>query len=304
MLKYNLIMDQNSNMGGFSPMPEQQGVPPMMGAENSMQGINNQAAMNMAGEALAMPQQQMMMPAPGMPGAQQAPMVPSNLPGQQAAMAYPEKKNSTLIETIILVVVCLIAAAAIVFAVINFMNYNEVKNNADSDKQIAVAEAKKEQQEIDNVKFEDQLKLPNNHFTGPSDYGSLGFEYPKTWSVYIESDGLNNSDFVSYFSPTQVNPVKSDDSRYALRFSILNRQFDAVVKDYEKLVENNELRESTFNGDGQRISGIRYEGMLDDEINGVAIVVKVNDKTAIFQTDASVFFNDFDAVMASLRRNS
>lgn len=295
-------MDQNSNMGGFSPMPEQQGVPPMMGVENSMQGMNNQ---NMAMVGGVPPMQQApMMPTPGMPGTQQAPMVPQNLPGQQTAVAFPEKKNSTLIETIILVVVCIIAAVAIVFAVINFMQYNELKNNADSEKEIAVAEAKKDQQEIDNLKFEDQLKLPNNPFTGPSDYGSLSFEYPKTWSVYVESDGLNNSDFVSYFAPSQINPVGSEDSRYALRFYILNRQFNDVVKDYEKLASDNGLSQSTFNGDNNRISGIRYEGSISDEIDGVVIVTKVNDKTAIFQTDAKVYMDDFNKLISSLRRNS
>lgn len=295
-------MDQNSNMGGFSPMPEQQGVPPMMGVENSMQGMNNQ---NMAMVGGVPPMQQTpMMPTPGMPGTQQAPMVPQNLPGQQTAVAFPEKKNSTLIETIILVVVCIIAAVAIVFAVINFMQYNELKNNADSEKEIAVAEAKKDQQEIDNLKFEDQLKLPNNPFTGPSDYGSLSFEYPKTWSVYVESDGLNNSDFVSYFAPSQINPVGSEDSRYALRFYILNRQFNDVVKDYERLASDNGLSQSTFNGDNNRISGIRYEGSISDEIDGVVIVTKVNDKTAIFQTDAKVYMDDFNKLISSLRRNS
>jgi hypothetical protein len=184
------------------------------------------------------------------------------------------------------------------------MQYNELKNNADSEKEIAVAEAKKDQQEIDNLKFEDQLKLPNNPFTGPSDYGSLSFEYPKTWSVYVESDGLNNSDFVSYFAPSQINPVGSEDSRYALRFSILNRQFNDVVKDYERLASDNGLSQSTFNGDNNRISGIRYEGSISDEIDGVVIVTKVNDKTAIFQTDAKVYMDDFNKLISSLRRNS
>lgn len=308
-------MDQNSNMGGFAPMPGQEGMggndtvvmptglqdasaaaPVMAGAapmNNTMPNPVAAPAPAMAQQAPAMPG----MPAPGMPGVQ-AP-VPAS-----ATAGLPEKKNTTLIETIILVIVCLIAAAAIVFAVIFFMQYNELKTNYDSEKGLAVADAVKAQEDADNARFAEESKLPYYNFTGPSDYGSISFQYPKTWSVYVDSDGTNNSDYKAYFRPAQVDPIKDKNSRYALRFSILNRQYDTVQKTYQTKVNSGKMTSSIFNADNNRITGIRYEGEIEKDINGIVVLVKVNDKTAVFQMDADVYRTDFETLLQGLRRNS
>lgn len=314
-------MDQNSNMGGFAPMPGQEGMggndtvvmptglqdasaaaPVMAGAAP----MNNTMPNPMAAPAPAMAQQQ----APAMPGMSAPGMPAPAMPGMQtpvsaaATAGMPAKKNTTLIETIILVVVCLIAAAAIVFAVIYFMKFNELNTDFESKKNLEVAKAVKEQEDKDNASFAEREKLPYYSFTGPSDYGSISFQYPKTWSVYVDSDGTNNSDFKAYFRPSQVDPLKNKDSRYALRFSILNRQYDTVQKSYQSKVAGGKMTANVFNADNNNITGIRYEGEIEKNINGVVVLVKVNDKTAVFQMDAEVYRTDFETLLQGLRRNS
>ncbi|MCQ2570663.1 MAG: hypothetical protein MJ154_00195 [Candidatus Saccharibacteria bacterium] len=316
-------MDQNSNMGGFAPMPGQNGmgsndtvimpdgfqqatptVAPMPGAAPMTNTMPNPAAQTAAPAMAAPTMPSPAMPAPAMPG-MPAPNMPIGPAVPASATAgLPAKKDTTLIETIILIVVCLIAAAAIVFAVIFFMQYNELKANYDSDKGLAVAEAVKIQEDADNASFAEREKLPFYSFTGPSDYGSISFQYPKTWNVYVESDGSNNSDFKAYFKPTQVDPIKNKDSRYALRFSILDRQYTSVQSSYESKVKNGKMTSSMFNADENRISGIKYEGEIEKDMNGIVVLIKVNDKTAIFQMDADVYRTDFETLLQGLRRNS
>ena len=278
-------MDQNSNMGGFSPMPGQNG---MNGGAMPMGQPAPMAAPGMGGMPMSNNVQN-----PMMPGAQVAP--------QAAAGA---KKDNTLVETIILVVVCLIAAAAIVFAVVFFMQYNDLNSNFESQKSAEIAKKVAEQQEIDNAKFAEDEKLPYSKFTGPSDYGSISFEYPKTWSVYVDSDGTNNSDFVAYFHPAQVDPVKDENSRYSLRFSILNQQITTVQAEYDDLLEDGSLTSSVFNADNNKISGTKFVGKINENIQGTVILFKVNDKTAVLQTDATIYQNDFETLVSKLRRNS
>ena len=308
-------MDQNSNMGGFAPMPGQEGmggndtvVTPtgFQGAQAAAPDLTGAAPMNntmpnpVAAPAPMMAPQQAPampgMPAPGMPGVQ------APIPAAATAGA-PAKKDTTLIETIILVIVCLIAAAAIVFAVIFFMQYNELKTNYDSEKGLAVAEAVKEKEEELQKSFAEQEKLPYYSFTGPSDYGSISFQYPKTWSVYVESDGTNNTDYKAYFRPSQVDPIKDKNSRFALRFSILNRQYDTVLKTYQSKINNGKMTSSAFSA-GDNITGSRLEGEIEKEMNGVIVLVKVNDKTAVFQMDAEVYRSDFETLLQGIRRNS
>ena len=207
-------------------------------------------------------------------------------------------------ETLVLVGVCLIAAVAIVFAVIFFMQYNELKTNYDSDKNLAVSAAVKEQQDKDEATYEERNKLPYASFTGPSDYGSISFEYPKNWSVYVDKDGTKNTDYVAYFAPSEVSPVSDKASRYALRFQILNRQITSVQSAYETKLKNGKLTAKAFTSDDNALSGTWYEGELSDGINGIALLLKVNDKTLIMQTDTSAYRADFELLTSKLRRNS
>lgn len=289
-------MDQGSNMGGFNPMPN------MAGANNGFQAAptGNVPQSNFGGAAPVTPSIPVSpVPAPNQPVT--PPMAPvSTAP---ATNAKPEKKN-TLVETLVLVGVCLVAAVAIVFAVIFFMQYNELKTNYESEKNLAISGAIKEQQDKDAAAEEERAKLPYYSFTGPSDYGSISFEYPKTWSVYVEKDGTGNSDYVAYFQPKQVDPTSSKDSRYALRFQILNRQITTVQTTYESKIKSGKLTSRTFSTDDNALSGTWYEGELSDGIRGVAILLKVNDKTLIVQTDADAYRTDFEVLVKKLRRNS
>lgn len=268
-------------MGGFAPMPGQvpNGAPtaaptPGMPANNMMPGVN--------------------------------PAMPNQTPQAQAtaAAANPGKKDTTMIETIILVVVCIIAAAAIIFAVIFFMQYNQLKTNFDSEVAMKEAAAREEQAEEDTANFAENEKQPFSKFTGPSDFGSIGFEYPKTWSIYVASDGSNNSDYNAYFAPSQVNPIEDEGSRYALRFSIYNQQINNIQQQYDKKIEDGELTSSVFNADNNKISGTKYMGQIDENMQGIVVVFKVNDKTVVMQTDAMVYQQDFETLLTKLRRNS
>jgi hypothetical protein len=288
-------MDQN-NMGGFVAMPGQN---PGFGNNDASAAMPNgvQAAPAAAPGVGAAPNT--------MPGVN--PMAqPQMMPGAVAqAQATDKKANSALVETIVLVVVCLIAAAAIVFAVIFFMQYSDLNSRFETEVATATANAETAQREEDLASFEEEKKLPYSKFTGPSDYGSIGFEFPKTWSVYVASDGSNNSDFVSYFRPSQVDPIESESSRYALRFSILNQQINNVQQEYESKVDDGSLTSSVFNADNNKISGTRYTGKIAEKIDGILVIFKVNDKTVIMQTDsAAVYQKDFDTIISKLRRNS
>ena len=269
-------MDQQQNPGMQQPQPQQPQMPMAAPVPN----------MNMNGGA----------PVINQPGA--APM---------PAPAAPKSGKSTLIETIILVIVCLIAAGAIVVAVIFFMRYNELNETTEAQVNAKVAEEVAKEQEKSTKKIEEERKEPRQEFRGPSDYGSISFKYPKNWSVYVSKDGSNNSDFEAYFQPNRVPPINDQNSRYALRFIIKNRQFDDEAKTYIAKVKNGKLKSQNFTADSEAISGTRYEGEIDNKINGIMIMFKVNDKTAILQTDSVIsadILEEYEKITQSLRRNT
>ena len=73
-----------------------------------------------------------------------------------------------------------------------FMGYSDYKNNSDQKVAAAKVAAKEEQKNADEAEFTEKEKLPTRTYTGPADLGSVSFQYPKTWSVYVakQSSGL------------------------------------------------------------------------------------------------------------------
>lgn len=230
-----------------------------------------------------------------------------NLPSPEKAVESKEDKKrkfNMLVETIILVVVCIVAATAIVFAAIYYMNWKNLKANLEVEK-VAISEsAAKKQKDLDDANFLAKEKEPNMQFAGPSDYGTLSFYYPKTWSLYVSEDGRNNSDYVAYFRPIQVDPIGNRDSRYALRLSIVNRQIGDVQRSYANKVTDGDLAARQFKADDSRVAGTIYEGKISEEIDGEILLIKINDKTAILQADAKIYKQDFEKLIKTLRRNS
>ena len=299
-------MDQNWNNGGGNVMPA-----PNMGADTSSMPNNGMHQPSYAAAQPQMPTQPVTAPVPNMNMGGSAPVL--NQPGitaPQAPVAVAQKEGrNTLVETIILVVVCLIAASAIVAAVIFFMKYNEVSEDMKTKINAEVAQAVAQEQEASAKKIEEAAKEPRQEFRGPTDYGSISFRYPKDWSVYVDKDGSSNSDFMAYFHKGKVPPLSSTTSRYSLRFIIYNRDYVDVVKPFNSKVSSGKLSSSTFEADSKKISGMKYEGEIDNKIEGVFIVFKVNDKTAILQTDCTNATNpeivaEFEKIAASLRRNA
>jgi hypothetical protein len=205
--------------------------------------------------------------------------------------------NGWLITTIGLIVLCLGAIAVAVWA---YMSYTEQKTNVDGKVDVAVITAKKEQADSDEAKFAEREKEPNRQFVGPDDYGRLTFNYPKTWSVYVNKDASIGGTYEAYLNPISV-PAVSASQQYSLRVSIEEKNYDAVIASYDSLVKKGDLRSSAVSVDGN--NGTRFDGSFSKDIRGSAVVYKIRDKTVTLRTDADTFKPDFDALITTVKFN-
>ena len=120
---------------------------------------------------------------------------------QVMKMMEPKKDIAGLVKTVVIVIVSLIAVTFIGLFIWMFVQYNDVQTDVDGQIAAAVAVAKDEQAMEDEAEFLEREKYPYKTFSGPTDYGQLTFEYPKTWSVYVAKDAANGGDFEAYFNP-------------------------------------------------------------------------------------------------------
>lgn len=253
-------------------------------------------------------------PMPGtqpIPGAQMMsaqPISPNGMPMIQQVQApvIPQKDYSGLIKTIAIIILSLVAITFIGLFIWMMMNYQEAQSDLDGKIATAVAEAKDEQaMELEND-FLEREKYPYKTFSGPADYGQLTFEYPKTWSVYVAASASTGGDFNAYFNPIQVDAV-GENTINALRVSILNTSFDEVTAEYQDALEDEDINlsmTSTTIGKNNNITANRYTGTIPNtELNGIIVTFKIRDKTAILQTDSTLFQADFDKLLGTVTFN-
>lgn len=249
-----------------------------------------------------MPPVQPIQPSMGYP--QQA---PNGMPMIQQVQVVPEKKKDIggLIKTIAIVVVSLIAVTFIGLFIWMYMQYNEAQSDLDAKISVAQAEAKDEEAARLEADFLEREKYPYKTFSGPVDYGQLTFEYPKTWSVYIAADAANGGDFEAYLNPIQVDMVSAESTINALRVIVRDESFESVTAEYQKEMER---EDSNLNMETVTVNGVtanRYTGTIPDtELNGIVVVFKIRDKTAILQTDSVLFREDFDKLIGTVTFNA
>ncbi len=217
----------------------------------------------------------------------------------QPGIAPPVKKqNNTLIETIVLVVVSLIAVIFIWLFIQKYIEWDAISTDIDGRVKAAVTLAVSENTQKMEEQFAEREKYPYEEFAGPADYGSLTFEYPKTWSVYVERDAASGGEFRAYLNPQEVLPLSGNNIN-ALRVIIRNESFDSVVKTYDGALKKGDLVLKT-----ETIGGVLsniYTGKLSKDRQGAVMAMKIRDKTILLQTDAETFLEDFYRILETVK---
>lgn len=210
-----------------------------------------------------------------------------------------EKKpvNGWMIATILLIV---IANGLIALSVWLYVNYNEQKTNVDGKVDVAVSTAKKSQFDADTIKFNEREKEPNREFVGPNDYGRVTFNYPKTWSVYINKDANSGGVYEAYLNPITVPPI-STSQQFAVRVVIEQQDYDKAIASYDSLVKKGDLKASSATADGN--NGTRLDGSFTKDIRGSSVIFKIRDKTLTIRSDANTFIDDFNKIISSIKFN-
>jgi hypothetical protein cdivTM_09948 len=242
---------------------------------------------------------------PGIPAANPLNKNYADMTGEErkeASRIAKAKNRIDLMKTVGLIVVSLLAVLFIGLFIWMWVKWNDASTNVKGKVDVAVAEAKNELQTKLESEFEEKEKYPYKVFTGPTDLGELSFEYPKTWSLYVQSSANRGGDYAAYLNPGQVNVVQ-DDTVMALRVSIKGTLFDQAISDFAEKVRSGDMTLSTTVVNGNNVNV--YTGKLDNEYQGIICVFKLRDKTVMLQTDStSVFSDDFYRILKTVKFNS
>lgn len=215
--------------------------------------------------------------------------------------ALQTQKNRSTLWIIITIISALTAVAFIILFIWMYNKWNDADTNVQGQINSAVAIARSEATEKAEREFEEREKNPYKIFSGPADLGSLTFEYPKTWSLYEEEDASTNNDFSAYLNPDKVPPVNSGNP-IALRVMILNESYDNYIQNYQGRVEDGSMTLTVAPVGGANAN--IYKGLLDNDFQGIAAILKIRDKTVVIQTDALLYEAEFNYILSTVSYNS
>jgi hypothetical protein len=210
----------------------------------------------------------------------------------------------------VFLVTSIVFAATTILGLVGYLSataeVDKYKTQTDSIISEAVSTAKVAQKEEDTAHFFEEAKKPYAEYVGLSDFGSIRFNYPKTWSVYNNQFDQNSYEVV--FHPNLV-PVVSEQAAMSLRLSVVNKQYETVLAEYEKFITTGQLRASVINvGQSESFAGyegIRFDGAINETLaDGSIVILKLRDKTILVRTDAVDWASDFDEIILPTFRYS
>jgi len=195
-------------------------------------------------------------------------------------------------------VLLVIAAAA--FGAWAYMSREDFKNNTDQKIEEAVKNAKVLQSSELEKQFAEKEKSPYKVYQGSATYGTLTFDYPKTWSAYVDESNTSNP-INGYFHPNVV-PGANSQATFALRIELVGVAYSQALQQYQSQVKTGGLRAVAYvppklNGVANVQPGTRFEGAITANQQGALLLIKVRDKTLKVYTQSVNFMTDFNNVI-------
>lgn len=205
---------------------------------------------------------------------------------------------NVLLVPLMLMVVLFITAAG--FGYWAWTERQDYKNNSDLKSAAAADVARKEEGISKDKAFAEAEKSPFESFDGPETYGSIRVDYPKTWSVYVESSASRNQPLDVYFNPRIVPSTADRESVYALRIEVVEQSYSKVVDSFTSSVKSGKVTVVPYTlpkVPGE--VGIKVDGnfLTGKENTGSMVVLPLRDKSIKIWTENEQAKADFNNII-------
>ena len=200
--------------------------------------------------------------------------------------------NILLIPFIMLVIFFLGAAG---FGFWAFSQRNHYKNNSDQEVSAAVNQAIASQKKVDAADYAEQAKKPYDTYIGPSAFGNITVNYPKTWSSYVVENERGGNPVSGYFQPGFVPSVSDIDNTFALRVELVQTSYDTVLSQFKAALTIGKVTITPYTlPKVPSIVGSRVEGQITPTKQGTMVILPLRNMTLKIWTESNDFKGDLD----------
>jgi len=203
---------------------------------------------------------------------------------------------ASLLISLILFIILFIAALG--FGIYSYSKMLDYKNNVDQKISVAVSAAKIEQTKVDNNNFAISSLSPLTTYYGPSQYGSIVVNYPKTWSAYVDDSDSQSALVDGYFNPGHVPSLTNQASTFALRVQVLNQSYSQSIQQYNGQNTQNKVTATAYSlPKVPKTVGVELSGDLtggQNPVNTTMVVLPDRNYTIEIWTQGTVYLSDFN----------
>ena len=199
-------------------------------------------------------------------------------------------QSGSLLLPLIIVIVLFLGAAG--FGAWAFLGRQDYKNNSDQKSAVAAKKAAVVEAAKKDADFAEAIKSPVKSFVGPVTYGSLKFDFPKTWNQYV----MNPTGAIPinlYFNPDLI-PDLASGTEYSLRVQIVNVPYLSSLRAYDRQVKDGTVNISAYKvAKVPSVLGSIVNGYITKTTFGTLVLLPLRDKTIVFWTEDQNFKADF-----------
>jgi hypothetical protein len=202
-----------------------------------------------------------------------------------------------------LVMAVTLLVLTVVFAGWAFSSRQDFKNNVDAKIQVAVAAAQTQAAATEKTELAQNEMQPYYTYQGLPQYGNITFQYPRTWSAYVNNSGTSNSALVDgYYMPPILSSVSDQTANFALRFQVLNQSYSQTIQSMSgQSGGSNSIISRAFTLKlVPSVVGVEVSGALPVVAQGdTATMVILPDRTDTIEiwTDGTEYLSDFNNII-------
>jgi len=201
--------------------------------------------------------------------------------------------SAALVISLVCTVVLLLAALG--FGYWAYGSRQDYKNNVDQKIAVAESNAKQATSIAKDKEFAEESKNPLRTYIGPSDFGSVHVQYPKTWSAYVISHSDSAPYLDGYFNPSTVPDVNDDKSAFALRIRVSGDSYSSILENYQGNVQSHLTKATPYTlPQMPKVVGTKLTGQLINNKQGTLILLPLRANALEIWTETSDGLKDFN----------
>ncbi len=209
-----------------------------------------------------------------------------------------DERGSGTTALVSIIVLSLLFAGTMAFAVWAFMGRQDYKNNVASKVAAAVDSNTKTVQAKDAANYAEVAKQPLKTYIGPETYGSVHISYPKTWSAYVVTADSSSMPLDMYAQPDVVPSITAETSAFALRVQVTQTSYSQTVSQYQSLQKAGTVTVTPYAlPKNSTIVGVRVDGQLTTTKQGSMIILPLRDKSLKIWTESTQYLSDFNNII-------